>query len=118
MKFRLLLWALGFLMQRASRKKATFKTAIAEKKVAFQIQTQDVRIARHYIINQGDVTSKSGVYPNPDFVITFINPDYGFKVLASGKPNLFMQGIQDQKIKIDGDLSLVMWFQSITRHLR
>jgi ubiquinone biosynthesis protein UbiJ len=32
--------------------------------------------------------------------------------------NAFMKGIQEKDIKIDGDLSLVMWFQSIVKHVK
>jgi ubiquinone biosynthesis protein UbiJ len=32
--------------------------------------------------------------------------------------NAFMKGIQEKDIRIDGDLSLVMWFQGIVKHVK
>ena len=48
MKFRFLLWMLGFLMGRASRKNPAFAQQLADKDLVFQLQTLDGKVARHF----------------------------------------------------------------------
>ena len=44
--------------------------------------------------------------------------EVGLKVLTSKNPNAFMKAIQDKDVVISGDLSLVMWFQGISKYLK
>lgn len=118
MKFRMLLWALGLMMKKASKKNPDFQKQLAGKDFAFQIQTQDGKIARHFIVKNDRVKSKSGVVKDPAFSISFKDSETGLYIMTAKDKNAFMKGIQEKDIKIDGDLSLVMWFQSIVKHVK
>jgi ubiquinone biosynthesis protein UbiJ len=118
MKFRMLLWALGLMMKKASKSNPDFRKQLAGKDFSFQIQTQDGKLARHYIVKDERVKSKSGAAKDPAFSISFKNTDTGLYIMTAKDKNAFMKGIQDKDIKIDGDLSLVMWFQSIVKHVK
>jgi len=118
MKFRMLLWALGLMMKKASKKNSDFQKQLAGKDFAFQIQTQDGKIARHFIVKNDRVKSKGGTVKDPAFSISFKDAETGLHIMTAKDKNAFMKGIQEKDIKIDGDLSLVMWFQSIVKHVK
>ncbi|MDZ5603081.1 helicase [Pseudomonas sp. RP23018S] len=119
MKFRFLLWALGLLMARASRNNPAFQQQLEGKDLVFQMQTLDGKVARHFIVHEQRVTSRSGQHAQPAFAIAFQDAAYGFQTLqASNKQLAFMQGVQDKRIQIKGNPALVMWFQGLMKYLK
>jgi ubiquinone biosynthesis protein UbiJ len=118
MKFRMLLWALGLMMKKASKNNSDFQKQLVGKDFAFLLQTLDGKLARHYIVKDGRVKSKAGVVTDPAFSISFKDAETGMYIMTAKDKNAFMKGIQDKDIKIDGDLSLVMWFQGIVKHVK
>lgn len=119
MKFRLLLWMLGLLMARASRKNPAFQQQLAGKDLTFQLQTTDGTVARHFIIAGQRISSRSGAVPEPAFAICFKDAAFGFDTLqAKNKQLAFMKGIQDKDIQIKGNPALVIWFQGLMKYLK
>lgn len=119
MKFRFLLWAMGLLMAKASRKNPAFQQQLQDKDLVFQMQTLDGKVARHFIVKDLRITSKGGVHPQPAFAIAFKDAAYGFATLqASNKQLAFMQGIQEKNIQIKGNPALVIWFQGLMKYLK
>ena len=118
MKFRMLLWALGLMMKKASKNNPDFKKQLEGKDFSFQIQTQDGNIVRHFVVKDERVKSKGGAAKDPAIRISFKDAPTGMYIMTAKDKNAFMKGIQEKDIKIDGDLSLVMWFQSIVKHLK
>lgn len=117
-KFRALLWALGLLMKKSARKSADFQKQLEGKNFVFQLQTLDGKAARHYLVGDKQIKSKRGQYEKPAFTISFKDAETGLRILTSKDKNAFMKGIQEKDIVITGDLSLVMWFQSISKYLK
>ena len=119
MKFRLLLWVLGLMMGKASRTNPAFQQQLGDKDLAFQLQTLDGKVARHFIVKDQRITSRSGVHPEPAFAIAFKDAAYGFATMqAKNKQLAFMTGIQDKSIQIKGNPALVIWFQGLTKYLK
>ncbi|UVJ43956.1 helicase [Pseudomonas sp. LS1212] len=119
MKFRFLLWAMGLLMAKASRKNPAFQQQLTDKNLVFQLQTLDGKVARHFIVKDMRITSRSGTVPEPAFAIAFKDAAFGFQTLqAQNKQLAFMQGIQDKTIQIKGNPALVIWFQGLTKYLK
>lgn len=119
MKFRFLLWMLGRLMAKASRTNAEFQQQLADKDLTFQLHTLDGKVARHFIVKNQRITSKSGLASDPAFALGFRDAAYGFETMtAKNKQLAFMQGIQDKHIQIQGNPALVMWFQGLTKFLK
>ena len=118
MKFRMLLWALGLMMKKASKNNPEFIKQLVGKDFTFQIQTQDGKQVRHFIVKDERIKSKGGAAKDPAFSISFKDAETGMFIMTSKDKNAFMKGIQEKDIKIDGDLSLVMWFQSIVKHVK
>lgn len=117
-KFKLLLWALALLMKKAARKNPDFAKQLEGKDFAFQLQTEDGKVTRHFVIADNQVRSKAKAHKDPAFTISFKDSLTGLSILTSKDKNAFMKGIQDKEIKIAGDLSKVMWFQGITKYLK
>ena len=118
MKFRMLLWALGLMMKKASKNNPDFQKQLVGKDFTFQLQTQDGSATRHFIVKNDRVKSKGGAASAPAFTISFKDADTGLHIMTSKDKNAFMKGIQEKDIKIDGDLALVMWFQGIVKHIK
>lgn len=78
MKFRFLLWMMGLLMAKASRKNPAFQQQLGDKDLVFQLQTLDGKVARHFVVKDQRITSKSGVVAEPAFAIAFKDAGYGF----------------------------------------
>lgn len=118
MKFRFLLWMLGRLMAKASRKNPEFQQQLAGKDLVFQLHTLDGKIARHFIVKDQRIVSKRGVASAPAFALGFKDATYGFATMtAKNKQLAFMQGIQNKEIQIQGNPALVMWFQGLMKYL-
>lgn len=117
-KFRVLLWALALLMKKAAKKTPDFRKQLEGKNFAFQLQTEDGSAVRQYVIADNRIRSKGRPHNDPAFTIAFKNADTGLRILTSKDKNAFMKGIQDKDIIISGDLSLVMWFQSVSKYLK
>ena len=118
MKFRMLLWALGLLMKKASKNSEGFQQSIQGKTFTFQLGTEKGDIVRHYIVANGRVKSKSGHAKDKAFSIAFVDAETAIDVMTSKDRNAVMRGIQDKTIQIDGDLTLIMWFQGINKYLK
>lgn len=118
MKFRLLLWLLGRLLAGASRRNPEFREQLQDRDLVFQLQTQDGRIARHFIVRGQHIRSAPGTVSQPAFSIAFRDAAYGFATLTADNRQLaFMQGIQNRDIQISGNPALVLWFQGLTQLL-
>lgn len=117
-KFRLLLWALGLLMKKGAKNNPDFQKQLDGKDFAFQLQTVDGNIARHYVIRNNKVKTKGKAHASPAFTISFKDAETGLRIMTAKDKNAFMKGIQDKDIVISGDFSLVMWFQGISKYLK
>jgi hypothetical protein len=85
----------------------------------FQLQTLDGKVARHFVVKDQRITSKSGVVAEPAFAIAFKDAAFGFATMqAKNKQLAFMQGIQDKSIQLKGNPALVMWFQGLMKYLK
>lgn len=119
MKFRFLLWAMGLLMARASRKNPAFQQQLQGKDLVFQLQTLDGKAARHFTVSNNCISSSAGTHASPAFAIAFKDAAYGFETLqAKNKQLAFMKGIQEKDIQIKGNPALVIWFQGLMKYLK
>jgi hypothetical protein len=118
LKFKVLLWALARLLQRAINSKPGCANYVRGKELLFQIQTRD-GVGRHFTIKNGAVSSRSGLAKNPQFVMAFRNAAKGFAVLSAkdGK-EAFLAALHDEDLVLSGDFVEVMWFQGLTEYLQ
>ncbi|MBN2160311.1 MAG: NAD(P)-dependent oxidoreductase [Spirochaetes bacterium] len=116
MKLRILLWALGRMMLRASKKNADFKKLAGDS--VYQLMTSDGGVVRHYAFSEGGALTAPAPHPKPACTITFRDARYGFSVLTSKDKNAFLEGLRRNDIAIDGGLHLLMKFQKLAGMLR
>lgn len=113
MRFRFLLWIVAGLMKRAGKKNPAFQNKIAGKKAVIQIATGDGQSVRHFVFADPSVSSAAGGHRDPDCTIIFKDASFGFSALLPWNKRLQVSGIQNGNIKVEGDFSLFLWFQSL-----
>lgn len=113
MKFKLLLWMLTKLMQRAVKKNPKCAAYVKDKNVIFQIQTASGE-GRYFEVKNGKINSYPGLTKSPSFIFTFKTGSKGFAVLsAKDSVNTFLTALKTQELVISGNFVDVMWFQSL-----
>ncbi|KRD18337.1 helicase [Acidovorax sp. Root267] len=118
MKFKLLLWLLAKLLQRAVKKNAECARHVKDKTLVFQIQTLD-GAGRHFRIDDGKVRSAAGLTDCPKFTLVFKDAAKGFAVLsAKESKDAFLTALRTEDLVIRGDFVEVLWFQRLTDFLQ
>lgn len=118
MKFKLLLWILAKLLQRAIHKDAQCARYVKNRTLEFQIQTLD-GAGRHFHIGNGKVRSAAGLTTSPQFTLIFKDAAKGFAVLsAKESKDAFLNALRSEELVIRGDFVEVLWFQGLTDFLQ
>lgn len=118
MKFKMLLWYMARRMEILARTHPEFIAKLHGRDFVLQLQAESGKTVRYFQVQHNRVYSRGEAHAKPDLVITFKNGDYAFKVLTATDKSIFMHGVQEQKIKVDGDFTLLMWFMGISKYLR
>ncbi len=124
MKFKIVLWILGFKLERACKNNPRFLRKLKGQDLTLEIGCEGGD-ARHFIIQDQTVMSYPGKASAPVFMsraheptiaITFDSASTGFQTLTADDKQLAMiSGLQDKRIKIDGNPLYLMWFQSLAK---
>ena len=110
-KFLVLLGGLSWKMYWKSRTNTRVQAHLGDKHIVFQIQTQSGRVCRHFLVSKQRIYSHWGAHSAPDLVISFADAVVGTRIMtANGKRLAFMQGMQNQELTLQGDLSLFAWY--------
>ena len=117
-KFKLLLWLLSRLLQRAINSQPACAKYVDGKHLVFQIRTRD-GAGRHFTIENRKVRSATGLNPAAKFTLSFSNAASGFSVLsAKNGKEAFLNALHDQELDISGDFIEVIWFQGLAEYLQ
>lgn len=117
-KLRTALWVIGRRMKKQSEENPEFQNLLKEKELILQLQTHDKSVVWHYVIQQMNITSRSGLHHNPSSVVSFIDAPYALNLILKPKTQVFMAGLQNKQVIASGDLAHLMWFASIGKYLR
>lgn len=113
MKFKLLLWMLTKLLQRAVKTNPKCAAFVKDKNVTFQIRTTSGE-GRYFEVKNGKIKSYVGQTKSPSFTFTFKTGRKGFAVLsAKDSVNTFLTALRTEDLVITGNFVDVMWFQSL-----
>lgn len=112
--FDLLLAGIGLRMMQLARTNKAFQALLADRNFVMQIESRD-GIARNFTIAHGQVTMASGHAAKADFTLRFRDGNQAIKILTQGKPAAFMVGMQDGSVQMEGDFSLLMWFNQASK---
>ncbi|MEM1156330.1 MAG: helicase [Pseudomonadota bacterium] len=124
MKFKLALWILGFMLERASKNNPQVRQKLQGQDMILEVGCEEGH-ARHFIIRDQQVLSYPGkasapVYLGPSleptFAITFDSARTGYETLTAKDKQLAMiGGIQDGRIHLLGNPLYLGWFQSVLK---
>jgi hypothetical protein len=117
LKMKMILWALGCLLSRASKRNKDLQAYLGDKELAFYIQTR-AGVGRQFYVKDRRVFSQSALALAPTFQVIFASPEIANKVMTSKDKNAFLKGIQDKEIVVEGDLKEVLWFQGMLKYLK
>ena len=127
MKFKIVLWLMGFMLERASKNNPRFKQKLKDQELTLEIGCEG-GYARHFIIQDQKVMSYPGKASAPVFLsrtheptlaITFDSAATGYQALTAKDKQLAMiSGIQDKRITIEGNPLFLTWFQSLVKYLK
>lgn len=113
-----LLAAVGYrLSMLAGGDNEAFKALIADRDVTIQLGADSAGITRSYHFKNGSFSQKSGAAEKPTLSIDFKDSATGIKLLTGGDASAFMTAIQAGELKMDGDYSLLMWFNKLAKHI-
>ncbi|RKG35251.1 SCP2 sterol-binding domain-containing protein [Acinetobacter rongchengensis] len=110
----LLVLGLALRMKQLARTSPKFIELTHDRQFRIQIGT-DLGVARQIIVNNGQIDTVSGAEDKADFVLQFADSEQGVKTLMKGDPTAFMTGMQNGSIKMEGDFSLLVWFNQVAK---
>jgi len=95
----------------AARLYPEFQKKLAEKNLVAQFKVRDNSQGRAFTFQDGKVTSRAGIHPNPDVVLSFEDAATALNVL---KPNLdmleFIGSAKNFQLEKEGDDQNLIWF--------
>lgn len=94
-----------------------FQQLLADRQVVIEIASEEADIARHFSFDNGQFEQKSGAAEKADLTIKFKDSMTGVKLLTKGSLPAFMTAVQEGKLSIEGDYSLMMWFNKLAKHI-
>ena len=110
----LMVLGLALRMKQLARTSPKFVEVIHDRQFRIQIGT-DLGVARQILVNNGQIDTVSGDEQKADFILQFADSEQGVKTLIKGDPSAFMTGMQNGTIKMEGDFSLLVWFNQVAR---
>ena len=110
----LMVLGLALRMKQLARTSPKFIELTHDRQFRIQIGT-DLGVARQILVNNGQIDTVSGDAQKADFILQFANSEQGVKTLIKSDPSAFMTGMQNGTIKMEGDFSLLVWFNQVAR---
>lgn len=105
---------LALRMKQLARTCPKFIELIHDRQFCIQIGT-DLGMARQIIVDHGQIHTVAGANKAADFSLQFTDSEHGLKTLLKGEPSAFMTGMQNGSIKMEGDFSLLLWFNKAAK---
>ena len=110
----LLVAGLALRMKQLARTSPKFIELVYDRQFRIELGVAD-GVARHIVIDHGKVTSENANGQSADFKLQFTDSEYAVKTLLKGDPSAFMTGMQSGDIKMEGDFSLLVWFNQAAK---
>ncbi len=93
------------------------KALFADRKVTIELASDESDVARYYRFDNGQFSQHSGHAEKADLTINFKDSMTGVKLLTKGDQSAFMTAVQEGNLSIEGDYSLMMWFNKLAKHI-
>jgi hypothetical protein len=117
--FRIVLWGLGLRLRWLGNHNEKFREKLKGQQFSMQFRTFDNAAARGFLFNDGQVEPVPGMIEKPSITLSFLDSHYALNTLmAAGKDQtVMMKGMQEQKVKIEGDYGKLMLFMQVAKYL-
>ena len=115
MRFTVLLFALGQILQMASIVHKPFKRYIRKTAARVLIKTADNRRGRLFVFDKGKVSSRAGVHDRFDVALIFKDAATGFAVLTSKAKDASFNAAAEGNLKVAGTSFYAQWFEDGTK---
>ncbi|MDN6275040.1 SCP2 sterol-binding domain-containing protein [Psychrobacter sp.] len=113
-----LLAAVGYrLSMLADSDNEEFKALLEGRNVTIEIASAEAEVARYFSFADGQFEQNSGHATEADLTITFKDSMTGVKLLTKGDLPSFMTAVQEGNLSIEGEYSLMMWFNKLAKHI-
>lgn len=113
-----LLAAVGYrLSMLANSDNEDFAKLLDGRNVTIQIGSAAAGVSRYYTFEEGKFSQHSGEAVEPDLSIDFQDSVTGVKLLTGGNVAAFMTAVQEKEMSMEGDYSLLMWFNKLSKHI-
>ncbi|MGP5536073.1 SCP2 sterol-binding domain-containing protein [Psychrobacter glacincola] len=93
------------------------KALFADRNVTIELASTEADIARYFVFDNGSFSQYSGQAKKADLTINFKDSMTGVKLLTKGNLPAFMTAVQEGNLSIEGDYSLMMWFNKLAKHI-
>lgn len=93
------------------------KSLLADRQVTIELASDESGIARYFSFDNGKFCQHSGHADSADLTINFKDSMTGVKLLTQGNTAAFMTAVQDGKLSMEGNYSLIMWFNKLAKHI-
>ncbi|HCN18418.1 MULTISPECIES: SCP2 sterol-binding domain-containing protein [Psychrobacter] len=93
------------------------KALFADRKVTIELASDESDVARYYRFDNDQFSQHSGHAEKADLTINFKDSMTGVKLLTKGDLPAFMTAVQEGNLSIEGDYSLMMWFNKLAKHI-
>lgn len=115
---RLVLWMMGLRLRWLGNHSDAFRENLRGQEFVLQFRTFDGKAARAFCFNDGHVQPLPGLVAQPSVTLSFLDGRYALgTLLTSTRAQKIMSGLQEQKLKIDGDYAKLMLFLMTLKYL-
>ena len=117
--FRVVLWLLGLRLRWLGKNHDKFVEKLKGQDFTMQFRTFDGAAARAFHFRDGQVEPLPGLVEKPSVTLSFLDGHFALNTLmAAGKdPSVMMKGMQEQKVKVEGDYGKLMLFMQVAKYL-
>ncbi|GAA0316744.1 hypothetical protein [Psychrobacter aestuarii] len=113
-----LLAVIGYrLSMLASSDNEDVQALFADRQATIEFTSEETGVARYYVFDNGEFSQHSGHADAPSLSIKFKDSMTGVKLLTQGNATGFMTAVQEGKLSMEGDYSLIMWFNKLAKHI-
>jgi trimethylamine-N-oxide reductase (cytochrome c) len=110
-QFSITLFGLHKLMQFTVRRHPSFRDRLREKNFTAQIKLKDNSQGRYFTFKDGNISSESGIHPNPNITITYKNAYLAVKLMRPNRDQLEqINAMKNFQLGLEGPDELTMWF--------
>lgn len=110
-RFSAILFGLDKTLRFMARRHPSFARRLAERNMTAQFRTADNKVARHFTLQGGKLSSARGLHPKPDITVTVQNADVGARLFTLKVDHLErIEAIKNFQMLADGSDELMVWF--------